>query len=70
MALLSITQAAEQLGVKPKVLSDLFWLRELDRERCPLIGRTRAIPPDYLPEIRAILVAKGKLPQTAEACAS
>jgi hypothetical protein len=70
--LISLTDAARRLGVLPKLLSDLLWLRELDRDRCPLIGRTRAVPLDYLPEIRALLVKKGKLPEVpqSEAVAS
>jgi hypothetical protein len=64
-AFLSLTAVAKHFGIKPKVLSDLLWRREIDPDRCPLIGRTRAIPVDYLPDIRRVLVEKGKLPRGA-----
>jgi hypothetical protein len=60
--LISLSAAASRLGVRAKVLSDLIWLQQIDVARCPLIGRTRAIPVNYLPTIRSILVSKGKLP--------
>jgi hypothetical protein len=60
--LISLSDAAQRLGVRPKVLCDLLWTRAIDVDRCPLIGRTRAIPVDYLPQIRAVLAEKGKLP--------
>jgi len=62
--LISLSDAALRLGVRPKVICDLLWTRAIDSDRCPLIGRTRAIPVEYLPTIHAVLVAKGKLPQT------
>jgi hypothetical protein len=69
MSLLSISQAADQLGVPPRVISDLFWQRLLDRDRFPLVGTRRAIPVGELDNIRDMLIARGKLPQT-EAVAS
>ena len=68
--LISLSAAASRLGVKPKLICDLLWLREIDADRCPLIGRTRAIPVAYLPAIRRVLVKKGKLPGTAKTARS
>ena len=64
---ISLSQAANRLGVPPKVLCDLIWLQEIDVERCPLVGRTRCIPRDYLPEIRRLLIKRGKLRDTKSA---
>jgi hypothetical protein len=64
MAYLIVSEAARRIpGAKPKDISDLFYLRKLDDQRCPIVGGRRMIPPDYLPEIEAILRAAGRLPQ-------
>ncbi len=52
---LYLTEVADVLGVAPKVLSDLLYRGIIDRQRCPLLGRRRAIPVDYLPEVLAAL---------------
>jgi len=55
VAYLTVGEAAELLGVAPKKLTDLLYLRQLDVKRCPLIGGRRQIPRDYLPAIAARL---------------
>ena len=45
--------------VSPRILSDLFYRRILDVERCPICGDRRLIPRDYLPEILAVLRERG-----------
>jgi hypothetical protein len=58
---LSIGEAARRIGARPKDLSDAFYLRKLDTERCPVVGGRRLIPEDYLPEMEQILRQAGKL---------
>ena len=70
MSLISISQAAEELRVPPRAISDLFWQGQLDRNCCPVVAGRRVIPRDYLPAIRAVLVAKGKIPELEAASAS
>jgi hypothetical protein len=59
--LLSMTEAAGEIGevyelpVRARDLSDLFYQGKLDNERCPIVGRFRVIPRDYLPEVRRVL---------------
>jgi hypothetical protein len=54
---LTVTEAAAACGkiggerVEPRELSDALYQGRLDRDRCPLAGRVRLIPRDYLPEV-------------------
>lgn len=48
---MSVSEAAERLGVKPRVLSDAFYDGRLDESRCPIVGKTRVIPAAYLESI-------------------
>jgi hypothetical protein len=52
---LSIGDAAGQLNVNPRVLTNMFYNGQLDRERCPVVGGRRLIPRDYLGEIKRVL---------------
>lgn len=61
-AFVSLSSAAESLGVPPKVLSDMIWLQLINPKRCKRVGFRRFIPVDYLPEIRELLIVRGKLP--------
>ncbi len=61
MKYLSITQTANKLGIPPRILSDLFYGRVLSEDRCPMFAGRRAIPEDYIPEIRRVLIERGKL---------
>lgn len=51
--LLSVSDAARELGCRPRDISDLFYARVLDDEQCPILSRRRVIPRNYLPEIKA-----------------
>jgi hypothetical protein len=51
----SVSEVARELGVPPRVLSDLFYARKLDDERCPIVGGRRLIPADYIPMIAAVI---------------
>jgi hypothetical protein len=53
MGLLSITEAADKLGVLPRQLSDLIYQRKLDPEMFVVVGNRRLIPTDMLPVVRA-----------------
>lgn len=57
---LSISEAARQLGAKPKDLSDLFYQRKLSDFTCPVFAGRRMIPPDYLGTIANELRRAGK----------
>jgi len=52
---LSVSQAAAELGCRPRDISDLFYQRLLDPDRTILIAGRRAIPREYLPDIRRVL---------------
>jgi hypothetical protein len=56
-----VSEAARQIGVAPRAISDLFYARRLDDERCPVVGGRRLIPLDYLPVVEAALRAAGRL---------
>jgi hypothetical protein len=56
-----VSEVAKQIGANPKDISDLFYQRKLDVSRCPIVGGRRLIPEDYIPEIKGILEATGRL---------
>lgn len=45
--------------VPPHVISNLFYRRQLEDSRCPIVGRFRLIPADYIPTIEAVLCHLG-----------
>lgn len=55
--LLSISEVTRRIEEKtgqalsPQAISSLFYRRRLDTERCPVIGRARVIPEDYVPAV-------------------
>lgn len=53
--LFTVSDAANMLNVRPRIISDLFYQRTLDGKRCPLIGGRRLIPKGYLPVIKAAI---------------
>jgi hypothetical protein len=66
--LFSVSQVARRLGVRPRDISDLFYIRKLSDQRAPLVGGRRLIPADYLGEVRAALERAGRLvPSSASA---
>ena len=60
MRIFSITEAADEIGCRPRDISDAFYSRDLDESRVMRIGNRRVIPIDYLPEIRQVLAGRGK----------
>ena len=59
MDYLSVSDAARELGVKPKHISDLLYQRELRDDLCPIVAGRRLIPRGYLPEILKALIKRG-----------
>lgn len=57
----TLSELARRFGLKPKYLCQLIWLEEIDRSRTVLRGRVRWVSKSYVPEIRALLIRKGKL---------
>jgi len=55
------SEIARELGCRPRDISDLFYARKLDDSRCPIIAGRRVIPPEYIAEVRRVLVETGKL---------
>ncbi len=58
MDYLSVSDAARELGAKPKHISDLLYQRELRDDLCPIIAGRRLIPRGYLPEILKALIKR------------
>ena len=50
---LTVSDAARELNVRPRDISDLFYQRRLPDDFCPLVGGRRLIPAEQLPTIRA-----------------
>ncbi len=59
MDYLSVSDAARELGAKPKHISDLLYQRELRDDLCPIVAGRRLIPRRYLPEILKALIKRG-----------
>ncbi len=59
MDYLSVSDAARELGAKPKHISDLLYQRELRDDLCPIVAGRRLIPRSYLPEILKALIKRG-----------
>ncbi|MCY2954811.1 MAG: hypothetical protein NTU53_23010 [Planctomycetota bacterium] len=68
MLYLSVSDVARQIGANPRDISDLFYRRELRDDLCPIIGRQRLIPPDYVPMIRMALKRNGRPVGTEVGC--
>ena len=68
MSTLTVGEAARRISrqtgvtVAPHIISNLFYKRHLDDERCPVVSQVRLIPEDYLPTIRQVLHERGALP--------
>jgi hypothetical protein len=58
---LIVSEVARRIGANPKDISDAFYQRKLDDNRCPIVGGRRLIPEDYVPEIESILRRLGRL---------
>ena len=59
MDYLSVSDAARELNVKPRILSDLLYHRVLRDDVCPIIGGRRLIPRSYLPIVENALMERG-----------
>jgi len=72
MNFLTVSQVARQIEsrigkiIPPARISTLFYRRILDDSRCPIVGRFRLIPVDYVEEVeRALgLTAADPAPRT------
>ena len=53
--LLSVSEVARRLDARPRDISDLFYLRELRDDICPIVAGRRLIPEPYIEEIAAAL---------------
>jgi hypothetical protein len=72
MPYLHVSELARRCGVRPRDISDLFYVRALDDQACPVVGGRRLIPEHYVPIVEAALRARGKTggqqcPHTREA---
>jgi hypothetical protein len=54
-AFLTVGEVAELIGVNPRTISQAFYDRKLDVERCEIAGGRRLVPQTYVAEIAAIL---------------
>lgn len=61
MDFVTVSEAAEQVGVLPRRLSDLFYQRKLCQKTCPVVGRARIIPASYLERIKAVLAREERI---------
>jgi hypothetical protein len=72
MRSLTVSEVARHISretgrtVPPHAISTLFYKRQLDDERCPVVGRCRMIPEDYIPTIEGMLREQGLLPGSSE----
>ncbi len=57
---LSVSQAARQIGAKPKDIFDLFYARKLRDDLCPIIAGRRIIPTEYVETVCAALRRHGR----------
>lgn len=69
---LTVSEVARRLSretgstVAPHVISALFYKRQLDDDICPIVGRIRLIPEDYIPAIEGELRRHGFLAGASE----
>ena len=65
MTYLSVTDVANRIGCRPRDISDAFYQCVLDESRVLRVANRRAIPADYVPEIRRALTERGKVREPA-----
>jgi hypothetical protein len=61
MRLFIVSEIGRQIGARPRDISDLFYQRKLDDQRCPVVGGRRLIPEDYLETIQRTLRNLGRV---------
>jgi hypothetical protein len=66
MTFFSVSDAAQKIGCRPRDVSDAFYARILDESKVLRVAGRRAIPADYIPEIRRVLSERGKASQAVE----
>ena len=55
----TVSEVARHFGIRPRVISDLFYSRTLDDLVCPIVGGRRIIPHTYIPTIENVLRERG-----------
>jgi hypothetical protein len=57
----------DRLGVvvRPRDVTDLFYSRILQEDRCPILAGRRLIPVDLIPAIESKLRENGRIPASA-----
>jgi hypothetical protein len=57
----------DRLGVivRPRDITDLFYSRVLEEDRCPILAGRRLIPADMIPAIERKLHDRGRIPASA-----
>ena len=66
MPYLSVSEAAQRLGARPKDISDLLYRRALRDDLCPIVGGRRLIPEEYLDAIAMVLKRAGRPVRASE----
>lgn len=65
MGLISTTEAAREIGCRPRDITDGFYGGYLDESKVIRIAGRRAFPVEYVAEIRRVLAERGKVPTEA-----
>ena len=60
MNMVTISEAANELGCRPRDISDALYNRWFDPGRCFQLGNRRLIPRDALPDLREALASHGR----------
>jgi hypothetical protein len=61
MSFTTMGEIADKYGIRPRHISDLFYARQLDGKRCPVVNGRRLIPTNYVPKIVQALRDAGRL---------
>ena len=61
LRILTMIEAAREIGCLPRDISDAVYARALDESRLVRVGTRNAIPDDYLDSLREIMAARGKI---------
>ena len=59
MDLMSVGDVARRLGVRPSVITQLFYERRIEDESCPIVAGRRLIPEEMVDVIAIELRRKG-----------
>lgn len=52
------SEVARQLGLRPRVISDMFYNRQVDTSRCTFLAGCWLIPDDYADEVARIALER------------